>query len=188
MYNVWEATRLRGRLDVGVLERSLEQIAGRHEVLRTRYRAEAGVAVQVIDETGEVPLPVEDLSGLEAEEQETTLERLMAEEVERPFDLQQDRMLRAKLYRLRKEDHVLLLTLHHIASDGWSMGVLRRELSTFYGALLKGEASPPAELPVQYSDYAVWQRERLPGEVLEKELSYWRQRLKGTPPLLGLPT
>src|SRR5262249_26121361 len=105
----------------------------------------------------------------------------------RPFDLSRDRLVRARLLRLRDEEHVFLLTIHHIVSDGWSMGLFFRELATLYAAFSKGEPSPLPDLPIQYADYAGWQRDRLQGEVLEAQLAYWRQRLSGMAPVLDLP-
>ena len=116
------------------------------------------------------------------------MKRLCTEEAQRPFDLTRDVLLRAKLFRMGETDHILLLTMHHIASDGWSVGLLVRELGTLYQAFLEGKPSRLPELPIQYVDYAVWQREWLQGEVLEGQLDYWRKQLEGTPALLELPT
>ena len=113
---------------------------------------------------------------------------MFSEEARRPFDLAQGPLFRSKLLRLGEDDHVLLLTMHHIVSDGWSMGVLYRELSMLYRAFVDGQPSPLAELPIQYADFAVWQREWLQGEVLESQLSYWKKQLEGIPAVLNLPT
>jgi hypothetical protein len=144
--------------------------------------------VQVIAPFGGFVLPVEDLSGLEEADREAAVRRRAGEEARRPFDLAAGPLFRAALLRLGAEEHVLLLSMHHIVSDGWSMGVLYRELSALYEAYREGGESPLPELPVQYADYAVWQREQLEGEVLDRQLSYWRERLAGAPELLELPT
>ena len=187
VYNVVSRVRLEGVLDVQALESALNALVERHETLRTRFGVEDGDPVQVIAATLKVPLPLDDLSGIPQTERETELQKRMQSETGVPFDLAQGPLLRARLLRLAEKEHVLLLTLHHIVSDGWSMGVLMRDLSALYGASCQGEASPLPVLPVQYADYAIWQRERLQGEVLEKQLSYWREQLKDLP-ILDLPT
>ncbi len=128
-----------------------------------------------------------DLAGLAAAERAGEARRRAQEEAQRPFDLERAPLLRARLLRLDEQEHWLLLTLHHIVTDGWSMGVLSRELSALYAAHVGGRRAPLAELPVQYADYAVWQREWLQGEVLEQQLAYWRKALAGVP-MLELPT
>ena len=131
-------------------------------------------------------MPIMDLSGPPKAEGEAQAERLCAEEAQRPFDLTRDLLLRARLFRLGAADHILLLTMHHIASDGWSLGLLLRELSALYGAFVEGKPSPLPELPLQYVDFAVWQREWLQGEALEKQLGYWRKQLEGAPAAAGV--
>ncbi|HEX9936860.1 MAG TPA: condensation domain-containing protein, partial [Longimicrobium sp.] len=187
VYNIPVAWRLGGALDVEALERSLGEIVWRHEALRTVFAEVDGTAVQVIAPFGGFVLPVEDLSGLGEANREAALRRRAGEEARRPFDLAAGPLFRAALLRLGTADHVLLLTVHHIVSDGWSLGVLYRELSTLYAAYREGCESPLPELGVQYADYAVWQREHLRDAVLEGELSYWRERLAGAPELLELP-
>jgi amino acid adenylation domain-containing protein len=186
-YNVPLALRLRGALDAAALERALAELVRRHEVLRTTFRVEGGVPVQVVGEAGPVPIPVADLRRLSADEREEEAARLAAQEAARPFDLAAEPPLRARLARLGEEEWALSFTLHHVASDGWSMGVLAREVSALYGAFSRGEPSPLPELPLQYADYAAWQRGWLTGEVLEAQLGYWRHTLAGAPPLLELP-
>jgi NRPS condensation-like uncharacterized protein len=129
-----------------------------------------------------------DLRGHPEGEREEEVRRLVREEAGRPFDLAQGPVFRSKLVRLEEDDHVLLLTMHHIVSDGWSMGVFHRELSMLYRAFFNGEPSPLADLSIQYADYAVWQREWLHGEVLDRQLSYWKKELKEIPAVLNLPT
>jgi amino acid adenylation domain-containing protein len=188
VYNTPGAWRLGGALDEAALERSLGEIVRRHEALRTVFADANGSPVQVIVPFGGFVLPVEDLSGLSEPDREAVVRRRAREEARRAFDLATGPLFRASLLRLGTEEHVLLLSMHHIVSDGWSMGVLFRELSALYEADRDGAESPLAELAVQYADYAVWQREQLEGEVLERQLSYWRERLAGAPELLELPT
>ncbi|HEX8351419.1 MAG TPA: amino acid adenylation domain-containing protein, partial [Pyrinomonadaceae bacterium] len=189
-YNVPLAVRLTGQLDAGALARSLSEIVSRHESLRTTFDVAAdGQPVQVIADARVTEVPLEDLRGLPEAVREDEARRLARAEAERPFDLTRGPLLRARLLRLSDEEHVLLVTMHHIVSDGWSMGVLVREVAALYGAYAAGAVeSPLAELPIQYADFAVWQREFLQGERLEAELAYWRGRLGGELPVLELPT
>ncbi|HEX2077834.1 MAG TPA: condensation domain-containing protein, partial [Longimicrobium sp.] len=187
-YNLPNAVRLRGALDVPALERALGEIVRRHEALRTTFAEADGSPVQVIAPFGGFALPVEDLSGLGEADREAAARRRVGEEAARPFDLSAGPLFRAGLLRLGAEDHVLLLSMHHIVSDGWSLGVLLRELSALYAAYREGRESPLPELPVQYADYAVWQHEQLAGGVLDRQLAYWRERLADAPALLELPT
>src|SRR4030095_15104223 len=145
--------------------------------LRTTFRAIDGQPVQQINCAEPVNLPVADLSGLMEVEREREADRLAAEEARRPFDLRRDLMLRCKLLKLGEQDHAILLTLHHIAGDGWSLNVLKAELTALYQAFSQGRPSPLPELPIQYADFAHWQREYLRGEVVEEQLAYWRERL-----------
>jgi amino acid adenylation domain-containing protein len=188
-YNLPFALRLRGALDVDALERSLGEIVRRHDALRTTFRERGGSPVQVIAPFSDFRLTRMDLAHLPAETREAEVQReLVAEAVTRLFDLAAGPLFRVSLLRLGAEEHVLLLSMHHIVSDGWSMGVLYRELSALYEAYRVGGESPLPELEVQYADYAVWQREQLEGEALERQLRYWRERLAGAPELLELPT
>ncbi|WP_420127104.1 non-ribosomal peptide synthase/polyketide synthase [Longimicrobium sp.] len=187
-YNIPAALRLAGALDQRALERALGEIVRRHEALRTVFAQAGGSPVQVIVPFGGFALPVEDLSGLDEADREAAVSRRAGEEAGRGFDLAAGPLFRAALLRLGDEDHVLLLSMHHIVSDGWSMGVLFRELSALYAAYREGRESPLPELAVQYADYAVWQRAQLEGEVLDRQLAYWKQRLSGAPGLLELPT
>ncbi|MCP3144849.1 non-ribosomal peptide synthetase, partial [Pyxidicoccus xibeiensis] len=187
-YNVPTVVRLRGRMDAAVLERSLGLLVERHEALRTRFHVEEGVPVQVIAPTADVPLTRVDISAVPEASREDEAKRLAREEIRRPFNLAQGPLLRATLLRLGDTDHVLLMTMHHIVTDGWSMGVLLRELVMLYATLGAGKTPVLPELSVQYADHAAWQRERLSGEALEKELGWWRERLAGAPAVLELPT
>ncbi|HEX9936150.1 MAG TPA: condensation domain-containing protein, partial [Longimicrobium sp.] len=188
VYNIPMARRLVGALDEAVLERSLGEIVRRHEALRTVFAEVDGSPVQVIAPFAGFALPVEDLSELGEADREAAVRRRAGEEAGRAFDLAAGPLFRAALLRLGAEEHVLLLSMHHSVSDGWSMGVLWRELSALYAAYREGRESPLPELAVQYADYAVWQREQLAGEVLDRQLSYWRERLANAPALLELPT
>ncbi|HEU4559242.1 MAG TPA: condensation domain-containing protein, partial [Longimicrobium sp.] len=187
-YNVPMAWRVDGALDQAALERALGEIVRRHEALRTVFPEVDGSPAQAIAPFGGFTLPVEDLSGLSEPDREAAVRRRADEEAARPFDLSAGPLFRAALLRLDAEDHVLLLGMHHILVDQWSLGVLRRELSTLYAAHREDRESPLSALPVQYADYAVWQREQLRGEVLDRHLAYWTERLAGAPELLELPT
>ncbi|HLL45528.1 MAG TPA: amino acid adenylation domain-containing protein, partial [Longimicrobiaceae bacterium] len=187
-YNIPVALRLGGALAEAALERSLSEIVRRHETLRTVFREVDGSPVQVIAFFSAFALPVEDLSALSEADREAAIRRRAAEDARRAFDLAAGPLFRAALLRLGEEDHLLLLSMHHIVSDGWSLGVLFRELSSLYAAYHEGGESPLAELAVQYADYSLWQREQLEGEVLDRQLSYWTEQLAGAPELLELPT
>jgi non-ribosomal peptide synthetase component F len=187
VYNIPGGVKLEGELDLGILERVINEIIRRHEVLRTRIEVEAGEPVQVIDEWGPQRLEVEDLTGLPREEREDEARRISRSEIGTGFDLSRGPLLRVRVLKLDEDQHVLLYTMHHIVSDGWSIGVLIREVSTLYEAFSQGRPSPLPELELQYADYAVWQRERLQGEELERQIEYWRRQLTGVP-VLDLPT
>jgi len=187
-YNIPAALRLRGALDVDALRRGLGEIVRRHESLRTIFREGDGGAVQVIAPFAGFALPIDDLSGLDPAARETEVRRRAREDAARPFDLAEGPLFRAALLRVADEEHVLLLCIHHIVTDGWSSGIFLRELSALYAAYRDGSDSPLAELPVQYADFAVWQREQLQGEVLDRQVGYWKERLAGAPALLELPT
>ena len=184
-YNIPIAVRLRGRLDAGALGRTLDEIVRRHESLRTTFELVGGEPAQVAAAAAPVPLPVEDLRARPDREEEAR--RIAREEARRPFDLAAGPLLRARLLRLEDEEHVVLLTMHHIVSDAWSRGILIREAATLYDAYSNGRPSPLPELPLQYADYAEWQREWLTGETLGEQLSYWREHLAGAA-TLELPT
>jgi amino acid adenylation domain-containing protein len=180
--------RLKGELDGEALMRALDRIVARHEVLRTSFPETDGVPAQRISAVEESPFRLvhHDLRG-EADA-ENRLRRLAAEEAAAPFDLAQGPLVRGRLIQLADDDHVLLVTMHHIVSDGWSIGVLTRELSALYAAFRGGRPDPLPPLPVQYADYAAWQRRWVEGEVLRRQADYWRETLSGAPELLELPT
>ena len=188
VYNMPRAMRLRGRLDVRALRGALQEIVRRHEALRTVFRARDAVPLQVVLPPGPLHLPLHDLSALPGPGREDALREMVRDEERRPFDLAAGPLFRATLVRLGEEEHALLWSMHHIVGDGWSLGVFHRELEALYGAFTRGEPSPLQELPVQYADYTLWQLEHLKGEVLQRQLSYWSERLAGAPALLELPT
>ncbi|HVG06283.1 MAG TPA: amino acid adenylation domain-containing protein, partial [Thermoanaerobaculia bacterium] len=188
LYNIPAALRVEGPLDPEVLALCLGEIVRRHEALRTTFAAAQGSPEQVIHPVVPTLLSVVDLAGLPERARETEALTLTGEEADRPFDLAHGPLLRSLLLRLTGSDHIFALTLHHIVSDGWSAGVLVREVAALYAAFAEGRPSPLPELPVQYGDFAVWQRSWLQGEVLESELSFWRRQLADLPPRLELPT
>ena len=184
VYNVSRAWRLTGRLNVDALRRAIEAIINRHEVLRSTFTVVNGEPFQVVVPASSVPLSFVDLQALSSPEREA--EELALREGKLPFDLARGPLFRVKLLRLAEEEHVLLLTLHHIVTDGWSLGVLHRELDTLYEAFSVGKPSPLPDLQFQYGDYALWQRGWLQGDTLEKQLTYWKRQLAGLP-VLELP-
>ncbi|MBZ5523304.1 MAG: amino acid adenylation domain-containing protein [Acidobacteriia bacterium] len=186
-YNIGYALRLQGELSLPALEEAFTEIVRRHEVLRTRMEALDGEPRQVVVDAAPVLIPVTDLSGLAPADREAEMDRHMREQAEGPFDLARGPLLRLKLLQLAGQEHVLLVTMHHIVSDGWSLGIMAREISRLYEADVLGQESPLPELKFQYADYAAWQREWLQGEVLERQLEYWREQLAQLEPL-DLPT
>ncbi|HEX7241408.1 MAG TPA: amino acid adenylation domain-containing protein, partial [Longimicrobiaceae bacterium] len=187
-YNIPLPLRLRGGLDVPALARTMGELVRRHETLRTTFGEVGGEPVQRVHAARAVPVPVVDLAGLPASRRDAEATRLAGDEARRPFDLREGPLLRAGLLRLGVEEHVLLLCMHHIVSDGWSTGVLFREMAVLYEAFSRGAPSPLPEPPVQYADFAVWQRAWLAGETLERQLAWWRERLAGAPAVLEVPT
>ncbi|HEU0076131.1 MAG TPA: condensation domain-containing protein, partial [Longimicrobiaceae bacterium] len=187
-YNIPVPLRASGAVDVRVLAGALSELVRRHEALRTVFRSTAGEPVQVVLPAAPLPLPSVDLRALSPETREIETKRLAAEDAARPFDLARGPLLRTTLVRSGEGEHALLVNMHHVVSDGWSMGVLFRELSVLYQAFAAGASSPLPELPVQYADFAVWQRAWLSGETLEAQVGYWKQMLDGAPPLLEVPT
>ncbi|MFD4395263.1 amino acid adenylation domain-containing protein [Kitasatospora sp. NPDC058478] len=186
-YNSSFALRLRGDLDRAALQGALAAVVDRHEALRTTYDQVDGVPVQVPHPSVDIPLPVVEAGGGTPEEREEELLRLVREEAGRPFDLRTGPVLRTLLVRLSDREHVLVLSIHHIAHDGWSLSIVTRELGQYYAAALQGrEPDLPATGP-QYADYSVWQRERASGGRLDEQLDYWREQLDGVP-VLELPT
>ncbi|MBI3885787.1 MAG: amino acid adenylation domain-containing protein [Opitutae bacterium] len=183
IYNVYQAARLRGPLDSPALERSLNDLVQRHEVFRTTFAVDEGEPVQTVLPAGPVAPATADLSGISEAARPGELLRLLRREAARPFALTDDRLLRVLLVRLGPTEHALLLTMHHIVSDGWSLGIVFRELAERYAAHAAGDAAAPAPLPVQFADYAVWERAGGRSADTEKSLAYWRAQLAGVPAL-----
>ncbi len=187
-YNIIDAVHLQGQLNLAALEQSFHEILRRHETLRTNFKTIEGQPVAFISSVTSQLLTVIDLAELPANQRETKVKQLALAEAQQPFNLETDTLLRVKLLRLGEQEYVILLTMHHIVSDGWSTSVLVHELATLYKAFSNGQPSPLPELPIQYIDFAAWQKQWLTGEVLESQLAYWRQQLDGAPAVLELPT
>ncbi|HEX7774674.1 MAG TPA: condensation domain-containing protein, partial [Pyrinomonadaceae bacterium] len=186
-YNMPAQVLLSGELDVAALERAFNEVVRRHESLRTSFSDSAGTPRQVIAPELPVALAVTDLSHLAPDERAAQAAALADSEARLPFDLSRPPLFRAALLRLSATEHHLLLTLHHVVADGWSIRVLVRELSALYESFRASVAAPLPALPIQYADYSVWQREWLAGAELERQLGYWRERLRSAPPLLEIP-
>ncbi|HEX3128839.1 MAG TPA: amino acid adenylation domain-containing protein [Thermoanaerobaculia bacterium] len=188
LYNVPSALRATGRLDVAALAAALNEIVRRHEALRTTFDQHEGRPFQAVAPELHVPVPVVDLTALPGDRREAEARLALSSEAAQPFDLHRGPLLRALLVRNGDEDWAMLLNMHHIVSDGWSVGVLTAEMAALYRAFLDGRPSALPPLPVQYADFAVWQRQWLRGEVLEAQIAYWRERLQGVRTVLDLPT
>jgi pristinamycin I synthase 3 and 4 len=186
-YNMPQAFHLRGELNKEALQKTIDAIVARHEILRTRFGEEEGVAVQIIEPSVRISVGLEDLSTLDEPAQQARLAEAFALECEHPFDLPQGPLLRLKLLKFREKDHVLLRTFHHIVCDGWSLGVFEREFELLYDAFLNGRENPLQPLPVQYADFTLWQREQLAEETIANQLAYWKRQLSGIPEELELP-
>ena len=188
VYNLPAAVRLNGDLNIPAFTRSITELVRRHEILRTSFPSIDGKPAQVIAPPAPIALPVVDLSLLREGEREAEALRLAAKEAATAFDLANGPLIRTGLLKLGPQDHVILLTVHHIVSDAWSTGIIIREIATLYEAFSLNRVSPLPELPIQYADYASWQREQLSGDSLDSLISYWKGRMKGAPSLLNLPT
>ena len=180
--------RLTGPLDVSALEQSLNEIVRRHAVLRTSFPRINGRPLQRVAPALTLPLGFLDLSAYPQAEREDETVRIAAAELRHLFDLEKGPLVRARLLRLAEQEHILLLTMHHIAFDGWSQDVLRQELASLYQAFSSGQPSPLTDLPIQYTDFARWQRQWLTGKVLQHQLDFWRRQMAGAPAVLNLPT
>ncbi len=187
-YNMPVALRLRGELDRQALEKTINTIVTRHESLRTHFAEIEGEPVQVIEPELRIELRVEDLTALDEEERQVRVLAGLREEASQSFDLARGPLLRMKLFKLGERDHILLRTMHHIVSDGWSEGVFNRELAELYQAFCEGRENPLKPLTVQYADFTLWQRNKLEGGALDEGLKYWRQQLDGMAERLELPT
>lgn len=187
-YNIPAAIHLKGALNVTALKQTLNEILRRHEAWRTTFVTVDGQPMQMIASDSIWELPITKLEYLSDKGWEPEVQQLATQEAKKNFDLSQGPLVRANLLRINEEEHVFLLTVHHIVSDGWSSGVFMRELATLYAAFSADQTSPLPELPIQYADFAVWQREHLQGELLKRQLNYWKQQLSGDLPILQLPT
>jgi hypothetical protein len=187
-YNMAQNLQLTGQLQITALQQALQEIVHRHGSLRTTIVSVEGIPRQVVLPKLTVALPVVDLQALPTDAQNAEVQRLAQAERKQPFNLASGPLIRATLLKLGEHSHVLLLTIHHIVSDGWSMGLLKQELSLLYTAFASGQPSPLPELPIQYTDFALWQRQWLQGPVLADQIAYWQTQLAGAPPLLALPT
>src|ERR1700754_2688218 len=188
VYNIPHALRFKGELNVSAFEAAVNEIVRRHEILRTTFIVREAQPVQVISAPQSFTLTVDDLSGLEPEAREAEALHLATGEARHVFDLEKGPLFRTRLLRLADDDFVFLLCMHHIICDGWSLGVFYRELEALYTAFLENQPSPLAELPLQYADFACWQRDALQGEVLAQQLGYWRDQLGQSLAPLELPT
>jgi len=186
-FNIPVALRVSGSLQIEVLQRCLTEIVRRHEVLRTTFTLVGDQPMQVINPPSKLVLALEDLRGLPNEVREAEVLRLSTEETRKPFDLVHGPLLRARVFRTGEQEHVVLFTMHHIVADAWSSGVLVEEVIALYGAYTEGRPSPLPDLPIQYADFAFWQRELLEGETLDSLLGYWKKQLHGVAQL-NLPT
>ncbi len=186
-YNIPTAVRLEGELNHNALKQSFNEIVRRHEVLRTNFQTLEGRAVAIISKVKTLTLPIIDISSLSAFQQQAEIKQQAYQEAQQPFDLNSDHLLRVKLLRLGEQEHIVLLTMHHIVSDAWSIGVLIEEIAALYPAFCAGKPSPLSELSIQYTDFAIWQRQWLQGKVLQNQLDYWKQKLGNTHPRLALP-
>ena len=188
VYNVPLAVRLSGPIDPNTLERSVNEIVRRHDALRTTFSTVDGQPVPITRPKLNVALLTIDLASYPEHEREARAHALLSAEAARPFDLTKGPLIRTTLARLDEQDHLFLVVMHHIVSDGWSLGLFFQELSAIYDAFARGQQSPLSALPIQYADYAAWQREWLQGDLLQKQLSYWKEKLAGELPVLDLPT
>ncbi|MEP7338239.1 MAG: amino acid adenylation domain-containing protein [Acidobacteriota bacterium] len=187
-FNMPGAYQFKGKFDLDAFSRSVDEIVRRQEILRTTFVSVNDEPMQLIAEPHHVEVPLIDFSSLPPTERDAEAQRITEEEAVRCFDLEAGPLLRIVLLRLSKSEHIVLLTMHHIISDGWSMGVMMNEVSATYNAYLHGEAHSLPELPIQYADYAIWQRDFLQGETIDRQLAYWKKQLAGAPPLIELPT
>ena len=188
LYHTPTAARLTGRLDCNALKSALNAVVARHDALRTSFTTIDGTPEQLVAADVSIEMPLVDLSDWPESDREAEALHVLQKEARRPFDLSEGPLIRSILVRLAAGEHVLLVTMHHIVTDGWSIGIFHRELSTLYSAFAKAEASPLADLPIQYPDYACWQRQWFDGAECESQLGYWKKQFRTRPPVLELPT
>ncbi|MGC1478691.1 MAG: condensation domain-containing protein, partial [Terriglobales bacterium] len=186
-YNLVRAFRITGLLDVGALTSAIGAVVRRHESLRTVFEMVEGETRQIVLSDREIQVPIVDVTHLPPGDRRRTALLIASEEGKKPFDLRQGPLLRALLVRLDRDEHLLVLAMHHIVTDGWSISILFRELARSYEGFVNQEGPQLPELPVQYAEYAQWQRESISGETLAKQVSYWKNKLKGAQTILDLP-
>lgn len=186
-YNISAAVRLQGRLNLAALQQSFQEIINRHETLRTSFETVDGQPIQIIAPSLDFAISIISLDECSLWEQEKQIRHLTTQAAQQPFDLNKSPLLRVNLVQLHPEEYIILLTIHHIVSDAWSMGILVKEFVELYSAFCQGKPSPLAELPIQYADFAVWQRQWLQGERLRTQLNYWKQKLGNIHPQLKFP-
>ncbi|BBD60559.1 amino acid adenylation [Nostoc sp. HK-01] len=187
-YNLSRALKLQGALNITALEQSLNEIISRHEVLRTSFTCVDEQPVQVINYDCSIKIPIINLQDLSAEARETEVKKLLKQEAQTSFDLTTAPLLKTLLIQLAAQEYVLIFTIHHIIADGWSAGVIVRELAALYESFYNNKSSQLSELPIQYGDFAIWQRQWLQGEIFQQQMNYWKQQLSGSLPVLELPT
>lgn len=187
-YNIPIAMRLHGKVDYEIFEQCINEIVRRHESLRTVFQVKNGIPEQIIFNERKLTMKVIDLSTMAAEEQEDNAVHLLTLESKVPFDMERGPLLRTAMIRMNDEEHMALFVMHHIISDGWSTGLLILEMASLYGAFSTNQPSPLPELAIQYADYSMWQHERMQGEVFDKQLSYWKEKLSGHMQVLEMPT
>ena len=187
-YNIFSASRLRGPLDVEIMRQVVNELVVRHESLRTTFAVVDGQPMQVIAPELKIPLIPVDLSSLPEDEREAEALRLTTEDFAAPFDLEKGPLVRIGLIRLADDDFVMHVNMHHTVTDRWSGAIFERETGLLYQALANGQPSPLPPLPIQYADYAAWQRERMRGEIYQKQVAYWKQQLASAPYVLEVPT
>jgi amino acid adenylation domain-containing protein len=184
IYNIPGILKITGNLKIDTLEKSLQEIVNRHEVLRTNFQAVNGQPIQVINFENTFQLKIEDWTNINQED----IKKAIQKEIETPFNLATDNLLRVIIAQIKTDEFLLIVTMHHIISDGWSLGIFIQELSTIYQNYLQGKSSALPDLTIQYADFANWQKQWLTGEILEKQIKYWQEQLKAAPSLLQLPT
>ena len=187
-YNIFSASRIKGRLDVALMERVVNELIARHEVVRTTFTVVDDQPIQVIHPTLEVKLTPVDLQSVPLEQREHEALRLVTEDFSRPFDLEQGPLLRVGLLRLAEDDHVMHFNMHHTVTDRWSGAIFEQETGLLYEAFANNRPSPLPALPIQYADYSLWQRSRAESEIYQRQASYWTRRLTGLPFVLEVPT
>jgi len=188
LYNIPSVARLTGTLDVAAFEQALNAIVARHETLRSRFASEDGEPVQIVDQEVRIEIEQHDLMSIPEPEREQAMQQRVREEVKRPFNLGTDRLLRATLLQTRADERILIINMHHIVSDEWSLKIFYHELEQLYTALVLGTEPLLPELPIQYSDYALWQLDWLTSDDFHRQLNFWKEQLQGNPPGVDLPT